>query len=191
MQSTRLLSWNRLQSRPDMISARRGAGVPAATSDPTIAPAEVPATRWTSYPASSSTEIAPTRPMPLTPPPSSTRSHFLGSVIAPPPHRMDDGALPPRTPPDRPCPVSPRSGASSEWPGPPVRGVRSWAPPNPSVVTARSPAHHPAPWWAAPSHGDATARARGPRPALRGAAGGGPVPDDRQLRAGRGGLCSG
>src|SRR3984957_146609 len=45
----------------------------AATRDPTMAPAEVPATRWNWY-RDSSTERAPTRPMPFTPPPFRTRS---------------------------------------------------------------------------------------------------------------------
>src|SRR5579875_1666905 len=52
----------------------------AAVSVPTIAPAEVPAMRGNEYPCSCSTWIAPTSPIPLTPPPSSTRSAFLALV---------------------------------------------------------------------------------------------------------------
>src|SRR5690606_734706 len=41
---------------------------------PAMAPAEAPATRLTRYPRSSSTSSAPASAMPLTPPPSRTRS---------------------------------------------------------------------------------------------------------------------
>ncbi len=55
------------------------AGIPEATNAPTIDPAEVPATRGNVYPASCSTLTAPTRAIPFTPPPSSTRSAFNDS----------------------------------------------------------------------------------------------------------------
>src|ERR1700730_9709091 len=41
-------------------------------------PADVPDTRWALYPASINATTAPTRPMPLTPPPDSTRSAGFG-----------------------------------------------------------------------------------------------------------------
>ena len=46
----------------------------AAISVAAMAPALVPATRWKRYPASASTDTAPTMAIPLTPPPSSARS---------------------------------------------------------------------------------------------------------------------
>ena len=48
--------------------------MPAVASAPAMEPAEDPATRLTVYPRSSSTSSAPARAMPLTPPPSITRS---------------------------------------------------------------------------------------------------------------------
>src|SRR6202023_271986 len=41
-------------------------------------PADVPDTRWARYPASINATTAPTRPMPLTPPPDNTRSAGFG-----------------------------------------------------------------------------------------------------------------
>src|SRR5689334_3127296 len=64
-----------------MISVIRADGRPDATSAPTIAPADVPATRANEYPASSSTVTAPTWPRPSTPPPSRTRSATSGRSV--------------------------------------------------------------------------------------------------------------
>src|SRR3990172_3165556 len=52
----------------------------------TIDPAEVPATFSNRYPLASVTSTAPTKAMPLTPPPSNTPSTFLGSadMVCPP-----------------------------------------------------------------------------------------------------------
>ncbi len=61
------------------MSCRSRAETPAATSAPTMAPADVPATCSNEKPCSSRTSSAPTRPRPLTPPPSRTRS-TLGTV---------------------------------------------------------------------------------------------------------------
>src|SRR5258708_20997340 len=52
-------------------------------------PADVPDTRWARYPASINATTAPTRPMPLTPPPDSTRSAGLGSATAPTLHGVE------------------------------------------------------------------------------------------------------
>ena len=54
----------------------------AAISAAVIAPALVPATRGNRYPASARVSTAPTSPMPLTPPPSSTRSRAWSVVRA-------------------------------------------------------------------------------------------------------------
>jgi len=59
-----------------MIPTMSAVGMPAASSAPTIEPADVPAIRLNSYPCSSSTATAPTSAIPLTPPPSSARSAF-------------------------------------------------------------------------------------------------------------------
>src|SRR5215211_2093669 len=74
MRSTQDLSLKRLKSRSLMRSRSSTAVYPAACSAVTIAPAEAPATFWVWKPCSSSTERAPTKALPFTPPPSSTRS---------------------------------------------------------------------------------------------------------------------
>src|SRR5258708_12418996 len=52
-------------------------------------PAEVPDTRWARYPASINATTAPTRPMPLTPPPDNTRSAGFGFGTAPTLHGVE------------------------------------------------------------------------------------------------------
>src|SRR5258705_4768259 len=52
-------------------------------------PADVPDTRWALYPASINATTAPTRPMPLTPPPDSTKSAGFGSATAPTLHGVE------------------------------------------------------------------------------------------------------
>src|SRR5688500_9277220 len=70
-----------------MISSTRVIGSPAccmaAMIAPTSAPADDPATRANVHPASSRAVAAPTRAIPLTPPPSSTRSavRVVGGVM--------------------------------------------------------------------------------------------------------------
>src|ERR1700754_2054270 len=61
----------------------------AATIAPTMEPAEVPDTRWARYPPSINPTTAPTRPIPLTPPPHSTRSAGFGSATAPTLHGVE------------------------------------------------------------------------------------------------------
>src|SRR5256885_370714 len=80
-----------------MVSASSSTVAPAATSEPTTAPAEVPAIRASppkSYPAECSAEIAPTSPIPLTPPPSPGRPTIGGEGLAPAGLTVPPGAPP-------------------------------------------------------------------------------------------------
>src|SRR5689334_15709696 len=56
---------------------------------PTMDPADVPEIRWARYPSSIRATTAPTRPIPLTPPPDSTMSAGLVSATAPTLHGVE------------------------------------------------------------------------------------------------------
>src|SRR4249919_717553 len=68
-----------------MISRSSEAEYPAARSAAVIAPADVPAMFCGPYARSSSVARAPASPIPLTPPPSKTRSAWSGVVVMRPP----------------------------------------------------------------------------------------------------------
>src|SRR6266571_9471467 len=80
--SSHPLSWNALNGVSSRTSCSSFAWYPAATREPTTDPADVPATFWGTHPRSSKVENAPARAIPLTPPPSKTRSTFLSCPSA-------------------------------------------------------------------------------------------------------------